>query len=508
MYVGIDFGSCFSKISLLKGSVFLDIDNYNPEQGIPTQMMFYQGKMTCGVEAFERASANPDLVIKEFKSGARENLDSAIRVGGRIHTYKSMIKTFITDLFNKYILKKTGGKKGTDVFEAIAITVPNGRFNERTNASEYNEYLREIISEVSDLPMDRVFVCEEPIAAAISYFGYKNISNQSVVVFDLGGSTLDITTIDCTDSSYDVVWPEGNNVGSCSWNRSIKSHLIKRLGIESFESGYDEYCLDQQVEQCKKIMSVDDEHSLLFSGTSFPINRYNISIDEFNEWTLEETKASLLLMDKAIEGHCQNGGGSHNPIKTIILTGGGSNTRSVVDTIKDDYPDVTVIKHPLGSHAVSNGAAMYAAIESGKTVKKVISKVALHSYGYNKYDSNDKEYIETLIFKGEPFGSNKKIQKIGDKIRIDDYKAVFYIFESDVKQLDEGPNLVERRSSKYSITPIKFTFRLDEFKDEYGSIFYVHPLLTLDQNNIIKLTLFSEDDKIIAESTSHFEVSL
>ena len=181
MIIGIDFGTCFSCIAIMKG--FNPITTYIKEtsdQGIPSQFMYSKetGKELYGIETLtgEAFKNNKDL-IKNMKTLVREDQENLKKkIPGHEFILSEVIEKFLTYLIT---LAKNGAARSGEFdnsnIDDITVTVPAGIAQGDSLATDYNNLVRESVKKITGLSEDHIRVLQEPVAASISYLYGENL---------------------------------------------------------------------------------------------------------------------------------------------------------------------------------------------------------------------------------------------------------------------------------------------------------------------------------------------
>ena len=509
-YVGIDFGSCFSKITIIDGDdhkkwIILDYDH---DIGIPTEIAYFgNDRFSFGNNIKSDLSKNPNhILIKDIKTKLRDNLEGEDYFIDRFIPYTELARRYLTYIFEEFIFDKID--RDTDTLSAITMTVPIARHSEKESAAIYHSFLKSTVASISGVSKENVFVQTEPVCAALSYFESINNERESVLIFDLGGSTLDLAVVECNRKKYSVKCFGGNNIGSNSWNVSLKHRALDGMGIDvsSVPKSYDSV-IDQEIEKCKISFSSSDEFTLnLPLGTK----RYKLKIDDFDKCTEKEINASkslLLSVIKEYDSMLATSTGLRE-LGSIILVGGGTKTRSVnrliVDSLEKSHQSVNLKSHRYGADAISRGAALFSQLVIDNDVSSDIgfNGVALHTYGVDVYSPEGK-YIDNIIFKGQEFDSNGLIigrTKKSIKINLEDKRdVVFDIYESDIIPDNPGISKVEKFDENVFVrSPIQFKYKIDDFNisDKNKINIFVEMRLS-SKDNIVSLRLLDEKGKLL-----------
>ena len=456
MIVGIDFGTCFSSAAIMNGLIpVTTCVKDTTGVGIPTLFMYSreQSKELYGEECLTGDSFRHDAdIIRNMKRIVRENSDNmekTIVSGGREYVVKDVIKKFLAYIIGevKKGAIKSGEFQNTEV-ESITITAPVGIAQGQMMATEYNRFIQEAVMEITGLPADNVRVLQEPVAAAISYLYGEDTRvhydrNQKVMVFDLGGGTLDVTIMehDPKKMTYEILAKEGDlNLGGNDWDDALAEAVKRKVGIDTFSSDEEEAVFRKLVTKLK-IDLTNTPESMIFFDYEGGEKHTRFNRDEFESST-------RFLMDRAIgviRKTLESFEGGLDAIDKIVLVGGSSNMPQIRKSIMAEFPgfDENSVLLYDPSKAIAKGAAVFAKFnsESDKSAKgpKVIDSSTV-TYGFESHYNGGETMIYNMIFKGTPFDENGTIRVRTDStftaLRDSQTKVVFDIYESDTRKGD------------------------------------------------------------------------
>lgn len=316
------------------------------------------------------------------------------------------------------------GHGGTPTQKAV-ITIP----------ASFNNKQRESTKKAAELAGINVLgLVHEPTAAAISY-GIK--SGETILVFDLGGGTLDVSIVTNNRGKYTVLAAAGDkdilkrHLGGKDWDDRLMSYIVEKHGyvfgrIPNLDEKSERWTMRNRIEECKMDLSFNTKVSLSFPDwTSEEITRV-----EFERITDDLVLDCLKVVEKALEmadnsskdgkaniDRCVLAGGSSNMpmIKNNLsryLAGRVANGRNEADWLPVARPDI----------AIAMGAAIYAKmLEEGTAqdngVLKSIEEKSSHSYGTSYFqrirkEDGEFEYIprlknlilstDPMVFKSSP----------------------------------------------------------------------------------------------------------
>lgn len=209
-----------------------------------------------------------------------------------------------------------------------------------------------------------IAIIDEPTAAAISYGIERNPEGKTVLVYDLGGGTFDVSVMQVSKASIDVVTTDGNhNLGGKDWDGAFMSHIIERFEEESgFDGEYPDEDLQDialKVEKAKHELTVKDKTKM-----SLRVDAYRASLDvtrqEFEEVTRLLLDQTIDLTKKVIEDTKEL---NVDAIDEILLVGGSAKMPQVMEAIKENFEIEAKLYDP--DLAVARGAAIFAILKKG-----------------------------------------------------------------------------------------------------------------------------------------------
>lgn len=474
MIIGIDFGTCFSCVAFMNG--FIPVTNYidDPNKtGIPTLFMYSRmlNKELYGYECLSsEAAMNSADVVRNLKRMIRENpnnLNATVISGGKSYTIKDIVKKYLMYLIAQ--AKSAGIRSGefsnTNI-EYITITAPVGIADGQMTATDYNKLLVDTITEITGLDKSMVSVLQEPVAAAISYLYSENIkkkynNKQTILVFDLGGGTLDVTIVEHnpTTMEYVIKAKEGDlKLGGNNWDEALSNAVLSKVGITgSFSAAEEKSRFHDYIIRLKHELTCDEKAIIVFKYNGS--TKYaDFTRTEFERTTRNLLDRAIIVTKKAINSFS----GSLSGIDKIILVGGSSNMPQIRKRMLTEFAalgEANIVTYDP-SKAIAKGAAVYSIMEESRPKggtnfqKTTVKDIATHTYGFNCRRSSDKkDMIYNLLFKGTPFGPDGKIVVKSDTSfnAVDDSQTVveWVVYESDGKKgIGEDANWMEYGSNE------------------------------------------------------------
>lgn len=405
---GIDLGTCYSCVAKCdnNGNIEVKNDLKTSEPTTPSVVLFKEGIPIVG-KAAKNSMANKAEYCFSFvkREMNKVYLEQELKVGD---VYRKVSPAEIQACILRYIFTNANAvvrssDREPEVTQAV-ITIP----------AMFNDTEREKTKLAAQLAgIDVLALVQEPTAAAISY----NIRhNETILVFDLGGGTLDVSIVRNEYGKHIVLGvPAGNtSLGGKDWDEALVRHILKKVGLslDSFSRSSREWAsLMKVAEEVKKDLSGMDEAD--FTIPVPPFDNVIVTRSEFEAVTRNLVLKALDCVDKAI----RNAG---NPsINRFVLVGGSSLMPMIKRNLEQKYAphyakgrptkDWLVVSNP--DKAIAMGAAKYAGMLSGhiKSQISIIDK-ATHSYGFRCYKGNtDTLIVWNQIFSSDPIEiSNRK----------------------------------------------------------------------------------------------------
>ncbi|MCI7541157.1 MAG: molecular chaperone DnaK [Veillonellaceae bacterium] len=358
--IGIDLGTTNSVVSVMEGGEPTVITNPEGSRITPSVVGFTKdGQRLVGQLAKRQAVSNPDRTVRSIKRHMGDP------------NYKVTIddKSYTPQEISAMILQKLKADAeaylGETVSQAV-ITVP----------AYFNDAQRQATKDAGKIAgLDVMRIINEPTAAALAY-GLDKDQDETVLVFDLGGGTFDVSILDLSDGTFEVLATNGDtHLGGDDFDQKIMDWMV-----ESFkkENGID---LSQDKMAAQRLKEAAEKAKIeLSSMTQTNINLPFITADasgpkhldltltrqQFNEMTHDLVQRTMEPTRKAMADADLTG----NDINKIILVGGSSRIPAVQDairTILDKEPSKGV--NP--DECVSVGAAIQGGVLVGE-VKDVL----------------------------------------------------------------------------------------------------------------------------------------
>jgi len=346
--IGIDLGTTNSCVSVMEGKEAKVIPNLDGNRTTPSVVAFKDNEIQVGEVAKRQVITNPNTVYSvKRKMGTSEK----ISVNNKTYTpqeISAMILRNLKESAEAYL----GGK----VTEAV-ITVP-AYFNDAQRQATKDA------GKIAGLEVKRII--NEPTAAALAYGIDKKTKEQTVLVFDLGGGTFDVSILELSDGTFEVISTAGNNhLGGDDFDIKVVEWLTKEFkkenGVDLSKDKMAFQRLRDAAEKAKKELSTitKSQISLPFisMNASGPVHlEKELTRAKFNELTHDLVQATVEPVRRALKDAKM----TSKDIDEVLLVGGSTRTPAVQDAVKK-----ILGKEPNRSINPDEVVAMGAAIQGG-----------------------------------------------------------------------------------------------------------------------------------------------
>ena len=291
--IGIDLGTTNSVVSVMEGNEAKVIPNAEGGRTTPSIVAFKGDEILVGEVAKRQLITNPDTVysIKRHMGDAKYK----VKAGGKEYTPQQISAYILQNL------KKTAEDYlGATVTEAV-ITVP----------AYFNDAQRQATKDagtIAGLNVRRII--NEPTASALAYGIDKVDKEQTILVFDLGGGTFDVSILHLADGTFEVVATSGDNqLGGDDFDHKIYEFLAaefkKEHGIDLLKDKMALQRLRDAAEKAKKELSGVTTTSIslpfITMGETGPLHfEYNLTRAKFNELTKDLVDRTMKSVRRAL----------------------------------------------------------------------------------------------------------------------------------------------------------------------------------------------------------------
>jgi molecular chaperone DnaK len=347
--IGIDLGTTNSCVSVMEGGEVKVIANAEGGRTTPSVVSFKGEDISVGDVAKRQAITNPNTVssIKRHMGDMNYRVD----INGKKYTPQEISAIILQNL------KKTAEDYlGATVTQAV-ITVP----------AYFNDAQRQATKDAGKIAgLDVKRIINEPTAAALAYGIDKTDKEQTVLVFDLGGGTFDVSVLRLADGTFEVISTSGDNhLGGDDFDDLIINWLVEQFkkdnGVDLSKDRMALQRLKDASERAKKELSgvTTTQISLPFisMGVAGPLHlETTLTRAKFNELTAGLVERCVGPVRRALSDAKM----TNKDIDQVLLVGGSTRTPAVQDMVKRELG-----KEPNKSVNPDEVVAMGAAIQGG-----------------------------------------------------------------------------------------------------------------------------------------------
>ena len=359
--VGIDLGTTNSVVAVLEGGEPTVIPNAEGARTTPSVVAFTpSGEVLVGEVAKRQAVTNPDRTIRSVKR--HMGTDWKVDIDG---------KDYRPQQISAFVLQKL--KRDAEAYLGEAVT--NAVITVPAYFSDAERQATKEAGEIAGLAVDRII--NEPTAAALAYGLDKGDKEQTVLVFDLGGGTFDVSLLDIADGVFEVKATNGDNrLGGDDWDAKIVEWLVTQFknkhGVDLSQDKMARQRLQEAAERAKIELS---------SASETTINLPYITASAAGPLHLDEklTRAEFQRMTQDLLDRCRkpfntvikDANTSVDKIDQVLLVGGSTRMPAVADLVRELTGGKEPNKGVNPDEVVALGASLQAGVLKGE-VKDVL----------------------------------------------------------------------------------------------------------------------------------------
>lgn len=346
--IGIDLGTTNSCVSVMEGTTSKVIENKEGGRTTPSVVAFKNGEKIVGDAAKRQAITNLNTILSiKSKMGTNQKVE----LEGKEYTPEQISAMILQNL------KKTAENYlGTKIQKAV-ITVP-AYFNDAQRQATKNA------GKIAGLEVERII--NEPTAAALAYGIDKKKKEETILVYDLGGGTFDVSILDLAEGTFEVIATAGDNkLGGDDFDQKVMDWVIikgkEEIGIDLSKDKLALQRIKDAAEKAKKELSglMQTQISLPFisANQNGPLHlNLSLSRAEFEKLTKELVEKTLTPVRQALKDAKM----SKKDIHEVLLVGGSTRIPAVINAITKELD-----KKPNKSINPDEVVAMGAAIQGG-----------------------------------------------------------------------------------------------------------------------------------------------
>ncbi len=360
--VGIDLGTTNSVVTVLEGGEPTVIANSEGSRTTPSVVAFAKnGEVLVGQSAKNQAVTNVDRTIRSVKREMGTNWKSP-EIDGKRYTPQEISARVLQKL-----KRDAETYLGEPVTDAV-ITVP----------AYFEDAQRQATKEAGEIAgLNVLRIVNEPTAAALAYGLDKGETEQTILVFDLGGGTFDVSLLEIGDGVIEVKATAGDNhLGGDDWDEKVMTHLVKTFnaanGIDLSKDKLAMQRLREAAEKAKIELSGAQSTNInlpyITAGAEGPLHLdVTITRAEFQRMTQDLLDRTRAPFNQAI----RDAGISVGQIDHVVLVGGSTRMPAVTELVKEMTGGKEPNKGVNPDEVVAIGAALQAGVLRGE-VKDVL----------------------------------------------------------------------------------------------------------------------------------------
>ncbi|WP_431839543.1 molecular chaperone DnaK [Gordonia hongkongensis] len=361
--VGIDLGTTNSVVAVLEGGEAAVIANAEGARTTPSVVAFARnGEVLVGQPAKNQAVTNVDRTIRSVKRHMGEG-DWTVEIDDKKYTPQEISARTLMKL-----KRDAESYLGEDVTDAV-ITVP----------AYFNDAQRQATKEAGQIAgLNVLRIVNEPTAAALAYGLDKGEKEQTILVFDLGGGTFDVSLLEIGDGVVEVRATSGDNhLGGDDWDQRVVDWLVEKFksqnGIDLTKDKMALQRLREAAEKAKIELSSSQSTSINLPYITVDADKNPLFLDEqLSRSEFQKITSDLLERTRApFQAVIKDAGISVGDIDHVVLVGGSTRMPAVTDLVKELTGGREPNKGVNPDEVVAVGAALQAGVLRGE-VKDVL----------------------------------------------------------------------------------------------------------------------------------------
>lgn len=376
--IGIDLGTTYSCVGVHKGGRVEIIANDQGNRITPSYVAYTDEERLVGDAAKNQAAGNPSNTIFDAKRMMGRSFDDKILQRDLKHfpfkviakdnkpniqvEFKGEKKTFTPEEVSAMILKKmkevAEAYLGKAVTHAV-VTVP----------AYFNDAQRQATKDAGTIAgLNVLRIINEPTAAAIAYGLDKTKGEKTILVYDLGGGTFDVSLLSIDDGVFEVLATSGDtHLGGEDFDNRLIDHFIKlfkkKTGKDCSKDLKAKGKLKREAEKAKRTLSsamkVNIEIESFFDGEDFSESLTRAKFEELNNDLFQKTL-------KPVQQVIKDAGLEKKNVDEIVLVGGSTRIPKVQKLLEDFFDGKKASKDINPDEAVAYGAAVQGGILTGQ----------------------------------------------------------------------------------------------------------------------------------------------
>ncbi|WP_271037534.1 molecular chaperone DnaK [Rhodococcus rhodochrous] len=360
--VGIDLGTTNSVVSVLEGGEPVVVANAEGSRTTPSVVAFAKnGEVLVGQPAKNQAVTNVDRTIRSVKRHI--GTDWTVAIDDKKYTPQEISARTLMKL-----KRDAEAYLGEDITDAV-ITVP----------AYFNDAQRQATKEAGTIAgLNVLRIVNEPTAAALAYGLDKGEKEQTILVFDLGGGTFDVSLLEIGDGVVEVRATSGDNhLGGDDWDERVVNWLVDKFkgqhGVDLTKDKMALQRLREAAEKAKIELSSSQSTSINLPYITVDADKNPLFLDEqLSRSEFQKITGDLLERTRApFQQVVKDAGISVGDIDHVVLVGGSTRMPAVTDLVRELTGGREPNKGVNPDEVVAVGAALQAGVLKGE-VKDVL----------------------------------------------------------------------------------------------------------------------------------------
>ncbi|MDX2382329.1 MAG: Hsp70 family protein, partial [Acidimicrobiia bacterium] len=327
--VGIDLGTTNSVVAVLEGGDPVVVPNSEGARTTPSVVAFSKsGEVLVGEVAKRQAITNPDRTFRSIKRHMGEGNWKSDDVDGKVYTAQEISARTLMKL------KRDAESYLGDTVTQAVITVP----------AYFDDAQRTATTEAGTIAgLEVLRIINEPTAAALAYGLDKGSEDETVLVFDLGGGTFDVSVLEIGDGVFEVKSTHGDTtLGGDDWDQRIIDWLVDQFkaahGVDLSNDRMAAQRLQEAAEKAKIELSQVQQTQInlpfITATADGPLHLdESLSRAKFQELTADLIERCRVPFEQALK----DAGVSKGELDHVILVGGSTRMPTVTDLGGDDW---------------------------------------------------------------------------------------------------------------------------------------------------------------------------
>jgi molecular chaperone DnaK len=354
--VGIDLGTTNSVVAVLEGGEPTVVPNAEGHRTTPSVVGFSKsGEILVGEVAKRQAITNPDRTVRSIKRQMGKK-DWSLEVEGKTWSPQEISAQILAKL------KRDAEAYLGDTVSQAVVTVP----------AYFDDAQRQATKEAGQIAgLEVLRIINEPTAASLAYGLDKGESDQTILVFDLGGGTFDVSLLEIGDGVFEVKATAGNtNLGGDDWDQRVIDWLVKRFkDHHNVDLSNDKMALQRLKEAAEKakielsqVAETTINLPFLSSYEGAPVHlEEKLTRSEFERMTAELVEACKGPFRQAVK----DWGKDPSAIDHVILVGGSTRMPMIQELVRQLTGGKDPHKGVNPDEVVAVGAAIQAGVLKG-----------------------------------------------------------------------------------------------------------------------------------------------